>query len=912
MASARGGSLALTLAIGAAALLVILRVAAYFHVNALWFDSVGYLDVFWRQERWKWGMRLAAGALAGAFLFFNIRLVVGTLGAIQIKRRFGDLEIAEQLPRSVVLWGAAAMSAFVGLWFGATISEGFGIQALVAAQAPEWGVRDPIFARDLSFYVFTLPILWVVFFYSVGVLFIAFTACLGGYAATGAVRWGRNLVMGRLPRVHLGALMAAFLMLLACYFWFRRYYLLMDGTSDVGQGIFGYTDAQARLPALKAMSVLTLGAAVTVFWGAWKNRAVPVIAGLAAVVGGWILGVEFYPSLVQRFRVEPNEIAREAPYIAMNIEFTRMGFGLDDMQRRPFDYAPPPATDWDEVARQMDGLPVWSAEPLLTAFQQIEARFRYYEFPVAAIDRYPSAQGAEVAAIAVREVEPNGIEDPSWQNVHLSERYLSGMGVVVADAADRTVQGWPLVFLSPSEARVQPGAPESLALKNPVVFFGTRGQEYAIINPSSTAFLAPDSTPGQPGIDFPEGILLSSLARKLSFAWQFTEKNLLLASEVSATSRMVIHRQVTERAHEIFPYAHYPEPPLPVIQDGRLVWVLDGFTASRMLPLGGRYELQPNRSYSWVRNSLRVVVDAVSGDVVFYRMPGSDPILEAFDRGFPGLLRPFDELAPGLRDHLRYSRRLLDLQAQVLLVYHQEDPAQFYAQQDLWATPTELMQGDSPVPYRPEYGMWTLPGESAESFLLTTTFVPAARQNLAAILTGRVGSDGRRELFLYDVAVDDQAPGPRQIEAMVEQDPVISQQFSLWRQSGSRVWTGHLNVIPQGNHLLYMESVFLAAEADAIPELRRFVVGDGKTVAMEPTLVEALAAFGGGAPPARPTLSDLPVPTAGQRWPAEALRLLQTAEARLRAGDWPGFGTALQELRDLLERLEQDASGAAR
>ncbi|MSR37156.1 MAG: hypothetical protein EXR95_11045 [Gemmatimonadetes bacterium] len=791
------------------------------------------------------------------------------------------------------------------------VGDTVGIEALVATTAPAFGVRDPIFARDLSFFLFILPLMHTAVMFSMGVVFFVFTACLGGYAATGALRWGRgSLVMGDVPRLHLGALLATFLCLFGARLWIGRYLLLMYGTSEV-QGIFGYTDAEARLPALKAMSAVALIAAAGVFWGAWKNRGVPVVAGVVMAVAGWILGVEFYPSLVQRFRVEPNELTREAPYIEMNMSFTRLGFGLNELVRTQYRYTPPPGADWDAVARQTDGLPFWSSDPLLTAFQQLEARFRYYDFPNVTVDRYPTATGPRVVALAVREVQRTEIEEPNWQNVHLRERYISGMGAVVSDAVDRTQQGQPIMFLSGIPPAFVEGtsAPEALRLQRSGVYFGTRAQEYAILNPGPAGFLGPDSVPGVPGVDFPEGIPLSTPLRTLSFAWELGDLNLLFASDVDAGSRMVIRRQVVGRAQDIFPYLRYPEAPQPVIHGGRLVWLLDGFTTARYLPNARAYELEPGRPpVAYARNSVRVLVDAVTGDVAFYRMPGSDPILEAYDRAFPGLFRPFDDLPVGLRDHLRYSRRLLDVQAQVLLQYHQDTPQQFHAQQDVWATPTELGQGTSPVPYRPDYGLWALPGESQETFLLSTAFVPAARQNLTAILAGRIGADGRRELFLFDVPVEDQAPGPRQIEAMVEQDPIISAQFSLWRTSGSRVWTGHLHVVPENGRLVYVESIFLAAEgADAIPELRRFVVSDGKSVAMEPTLPEALDAVSGTVRSSGPTRTELPTAGAGNGWPTRALQLLEGAQRRLREGDWSGFGTALDELRHLLEDLNAPA-----
>jgi len=286
-----------------------------------------------------------------------------------------------------------------------------------------------------------------------------------------------------------------------------------------------------------------------------------------------------------------------------------------------------------------------------------------------------------------------------------------------------------------------------------------------------------------------------------------------------------------------------------------------------------------------------------------------DPLLDAYGAAFPGLLKPLSEMPEALREHLRYPKALLNLQAQVLLQYHQDEAPVFHGQQDVWQLSQELAQGTNPVPYRPEYGIYALPGEESQ-FNLTTVFVPAGRQNLTAIMAARLTENGLPDLVLLDVPVEDQAPGPRQIEALVEQDPTISQQFSLWRTGGSDVWTGHLHLVPAGNRILYMEPVFLAAEADAIPELRRFVVSDGRRVAMTEDLAGAIQALAGAevavsgtAPGTSVTVpaTDIPV----SEWPAAALDLLDQAETRLRGGDWEGFGEALEELRTLLQRLEE-------
>ncbi len=627
------------------------------------------------------------------------------------------------------------------------------------------------------------------------------------------------------------------------------------------------------------------------------------------VLAGGLLVVEFYPSLVQRFRVEPNELARETPWIEANIAYTRDGFGLSRMERRGFEYAPPDDVDWEAARSQFAGLPVWTRNALLTTYREVEARFPYYDFSDVAIDRYAEGDSLETVALSVREVERAGIQDPNWQNLHLRKRYLSGMGLVASDASSRTAEGRPPMIVSgiPPEFTDRANAPQALRLTEPSVYFSSRPQSYAILNANGTGGAQVDSVRGKPGVDYPSGLPLSSTLKTFALAWYLREPNLLFASEVDAASRLVFRRQVTERVREIAPFFRYPEAPYPVVHDGRVVWVLEGFTATRFFPLSTPHALEPRRGpVSYVRNSVKVTVDAVNGDVTFYRLSGDDPLLSAYDRAFPGLLHPLEDMPPDLREHLRYPRTLLSLQSDVLLQYHQDTAPAFHGQQDVWALPTELGQGTTPVAYRPEYGVYALPGEQKKSFLLTTVFVPAGRQNLTAILVGRLTPDGRHELILHDVPVEEQAPGPRQIEALVEQDPEISQQFSLWRQGGSQVWSGHLHLVPVGHNLLYMEPIFLAAEANAIPELRRFVVSDGHRVAMEPTLDEAVAVLQGKAPPTAPepaTATTTAAPPGEAHWPREALDLLQRAETRLRAGDFQGFGTALQELHDLLARL---------
>ena len=916
------------------------RGVAGLYTEVLWYSSAGYASVYWTQILAEGGTRIAAGLFTALMAYLNFRVVARTLSAIQIKRKFGNLEIAERLPARAIAWGVSLTSLLLGLWVGASFPRGAGIRTLLFLKAPAWGMDTPFLRHDASFFVFDLPIIEGALILGLALSFLLLSFSAAGYAATGSLtfRAGRA-TMAELPRKHLGVLAGVFLLLLAGRFWISPVLLLLDGNSGV-RGIFGFADAQARIPGYRILAALTAAGGITTIWSAFKKRLAPLLgAGIAVVLGGLLL-VELYPVIVQRWQVEPNELARETPFIQANLRFTRAGFGLESLQRKEFDYGEELQPDWAEAGRQFSGLPIWTSETLLTTFQEVDARYPYYDFENVVIDRYDSPRGVTPVALAVREIDPGGIGDPNWQNLHLRPLYLAGMGAVASDVTRRTPQGSPLMFLSgiPPVASGDPSAPGALALTETSVYFGARPQLYAILNPGASS----GSEPGIPGDGAPvgneggnpdpvqveggaspaaggsesptsdlaegiQGVRLHGMLRTLAYAWLFRDPNLLFASEVSGESLMVYRRSVLERARAIAPFLRFPEAPYPVIDEGRIVWILEGFTATRHFPLSAAQDMGGGGAVAYVRNSVKVTVDAVTGDVRFYRAVEEDPLLEAWARVFPDLLRPLDQMPAGIRSHIRYPRSLLALQARVLLQYHQETSPAFHGQQDVWALPQELSQGTRPVPYEPEYGLYRLPGETAPEFLLTTVFVPAGRQNLTALLAARSDPAHYGELHLLDIAVEEQVPGPRQVEALVEQDPVISQQFSLWRQGGSQVWSGHLHVVPVGRRILYLEPIFLAAEADAIPELRRFVVSDGRRVAMEETLGEAISAiagaggqgFAGLAPEAVPEERSVPV----DRWPREALDLLDRAEERLRAGDWAGFGSALQELRELLRNI---------
>ena len=913
----RGGRLLIALLIALLTISVIVRIVANAYIEILWFDSLGYSSVFWTRAFWVWGVRLLGGVLVGVVFFFNLRVMARSLGGIQIKRRVGDLVISEQIPETYVAWSIGAFSALAGAWFGAAIPEGMALNVLFFLNAPEWGVTDPFMGRDLTFFVILLPLLRAIVTSGVVVVFLVLTLAGAGYAGAGALQWGKGrFVIEDRPRKHLGVIIAVFFVMLAGQFWLSRYLLLLEGTSSV-QGIFGFADATARLPAYFALTVLALSVSVGALWSSFKNRPLPLMVTFGVLIVGGLAGGQAYPSLIQRFRVEPNELGLESPYILENMRFTRIGFGLTNLERREFDYEQTSAVDWQEAASQFEGLPVWSSQALLTTYRALEARYLYYDFSAVTVDRYEGPDGLVPVTLAVRELLQTGIQDTNWRNRHLTEEYIRGMGAVVSAATARSPEGRPVMFVSgiPPEFEASGSAPESLRLTRPNVYIGARRQTgYAILNPENPGdFTGVGGGTQQPGIDFPAGIQLDSPLKTLALAWRFKDWDLLFADEVTRTSRLVFRRDVLDRVRTIsHDLLRFPEAPYPVIHEGGIVWILEGFTATPWFPLSTLHDLEAGRPVRYARNSVKITVDAVTGQVTFYVLDESDPLLQAYAQGFPTLFRPLSDMPDGIREHLRYPRTLLSLQSRVLYQYHQETAPLFHGQQDVWDLPQELAQGTTPVPYQAEYGLYRLPGEEEKEFLLTAVFVPRGRQNLTAILTASSSPDRYGKLILFDVLFEDQVPGPRQVEALIEQDPVISQQFSLWRTGGSQVWTGHLHLVPVGRTLLYMEPVFLAAEEDAIPELRRFVVSDGYRVAMEETLqeaIQALAQIADRSAPLFPPIegsSDLPSLDTDQ-WPAEALALLEAADAALRTGDFQGFGEALDDLRALLEGLSSGA-----
>ncbi len=895
----RAGRILLAVAVGALLLLFLGRVAVGFYTEILWYDALGYLSTLWRRVGLGLTVRGSGAVLAAGLVFGNLWWVARYLGPVRVRRVYGNIEIAERVPRRYMVLGGGLIAVLSGWWLADLQFGDDAVLTLVSwlLHVP-WGVTDALFGRDVAFYVFGLPVLANVLSFLLLVLVWVLALVALGHVLVGGIRLSDNRlsVSGAALR-HLAVLVAALVVLLGVRYWLGRYFLVIEGHGVSGS--LGYTDVEARLPVYWVMMLVAVAAAGTVVYGAWRRSLYPPVFGLGALLVGGVLLTGAYPALVQKFQVEPNELSRETPYIQWNMDFTRRAYGLDALEREAIPYRRSARPGPDQLEALLTQFPVWDQEPLQRTFNEIQTLFPYYWFPDVDYDRYGLPGRKVQVGIGVREFRPEGLGAGArtWQSLHLNPSYIRGLGAVIAPARPVDGSGAPDLWVRNINPVVSdPAAPAVLALSRPSVFFGETMTDYAVVVPGrDNAFT------GEPGVDFPEGIPLSSLFRVLAFAWRFGDENLLFSGEVSRSSRVLIRRSIRERVEELAPFILWDTNALPVVQDHAIVWMLDGYTTAASFPLSRPISLG-RRSVRYLRNSVKAVVHGITGDVTLYAMD-DDPILAAYRRVFPELVQPLDRMPMQLTQHLRYPELALLAQAEILQEYHVERVEGFYAGQDVWQRPQGTAPNGGVREYRPLYALMPLPGGGV-AYRVVLPFIARARQNMTAVLIARNDVDGYGALTLYEFPRDQQIPGPGQVQAVIEQDAEISPELSLLRQRGSGVDVGQLRVVPLDSAVLYIQPLFLSADQNAIPELSRVVVSDGENVSMARTLPAALAGLQGGAAPVEETA--MPERTS---WPGEALDLLNRAEASLRAGDWEGYGRLLEELRGLLERINREDTG---
>jgi uncharacterized membrane protein (UPF0182 family) len=873
--------------------LLVGRLVVGVYTEWLWYDQLRHSSVFWTRWTTDVAVRIVAAAFAAAVVLGNLWVVARRLGPVHVRRRYGNLEIAEQIPRKLVVIGIIVTALLAGWWLASVkFGGGMSLTMLMSLRRVAWGVVDPLFKNDLSFYVFALPA------YLQTIDFLLLTAlwsvilCVLGYSLVGGVRWQQNRVsIDSGARLHIVLVLAALLLLLGLRFWLARYLILLDGTGI--NGSVGYKDVHARLPGERIIALLCILTAGSIVFSALRQRWVAAIAsGAALVLGSLILGFA-YPAFIQKFRVDPNEFAFEEPYIRWNIDFTRRAYGLDKVRNEPYSYRRPNVSA-NEITNELRLAPVWDSEPLETVYNQLQGVFSYYHFNDVDKDRY----GDQQVAISVREFLPSGLDQSArtWQNLHFDPKYIRGLGAVVTPATVMT-QGEPPTWLkniNPVERA--PETPPTVQLSEPSIYFGETMSEFAVIR-DLTQLKAPSTA-----------VPLSSLLRVVAFAWRFGDKNLLFTGGLVGKSHILYRRNIRDRVRALAPFLVWDLDPYPVLHGGHVVWLIDGFTASTMFPISRPIAVDDVGTLRYLRNSVKASVDAVSGEVKLYAYDERDPLLRTYMQTFPALFTAATEMPEQLRAHVRYPVMYLREQARVLGQYHLTSPDAFYRGEDVWQLPnTGESGGAAGLQFNPVFQMMRMPGESTPSYVLSTPYIARQRRNMTALLI--VQNDPARygELKLLELPRNQLIPGPGQVETMVEQDAVIAPQLTLWRQAGSEVLLGRPRVMPVDSGFIYMIPLFLSAQGKGtpIPELQRIIVSDGSRVAMAPTLEDAVSGvFRGGPPAEAPPRAATAAPTvaapASANVSSRALQLLDQAERALRSGDYAGFGRYMNELRQYL------------
>jgi len=883
-----------------------------FYTDWLWFEEVGYASVFLRVAALRGGLLLGVGLASYLFLSLNLRAAVRA----RPPDVFWELEEPLGLPSRVVLEPflrrlAAPVTLALALLVGLSASADWQT-ALLYRHAQPFGVADPLFDRDVGFYVFHLPLWhrvleWVLV---IGALALVATA-LVYFLGRVLVLTARGPVITARARAHLLVLLALLLFAKAADFWLDRFELLYSQRGAVLGAT--YTDVNATLPALQWLAALTAFGGVLALVHVFRRSARPVLAGLGALVLAWLVGVWAYPALVQRLRVAPNALVAESPYIAHHIRLTRQAFALDRIEERDF-----PAREELDAGALLRNAPtlknvrLWDHAPLLATFAQLQEIRTYYRFVDVDNDRYVVDGEYQQVMLSARELsyqhlprDPQARDaDRQWINEHL--QYTHGYGAVVGPVNRITPEGLPELYIKD----IPPVARTSMRITRPEIYYGEVANEYVFVRTRSQE------------IDYPSGdenvyttyqgrggVLIGSFWRRALFALRFGSYRILLSPEITPESRVLFYRQIGERVRRIAPFFRFDADPYLVIRhDGSLAWILDGYTATDRFPYAERIPGVGN----YVRNAVKAVVDAYHGTVRFYVADARDPIVRAYQAAFPGLLAPIEAMPPDLRAHVRYPTGFFAIQARMYATYHMQDPRVFYNKEDLWSV-ARMTEGGRERELEPYYTVMRIPGEPREEFVLLLPFTPLRRDNMIAWLAAR--SDGAAYGRLVGFVFPKQRLiyGPRQIAARIDQDPVISQQLTLWSQRGSTVIRGSLLAIPVEESLIYVQPLYLAAEKGSIPELKRVIVAYGNQIAMEETLDASLQAiFGrrpdgaapwaaGGRPSGLPPRSGLGA-LVSRAWEAWA-----RAQEALRRGDWAGYGEAQRRLEEALRDLRERA-----
>jgi len=892
--------------------LIALFAGANFFTEWAWFNHLGYLKAFLLMFFSNFGLRILIGLIFAVFVFVNLfftkKLFIKYFEAESIESENVETLFKEEsqgflnwLNKKKLNWIYILISLILGFLFSSVSSELWKIVLKFFNQTP-FGNTDPIFGKDISFYVFSLP--FYSFIKEMGMVLIVLTIIVVGiiyFIASGISSFSDVKVkLSNRAKSHITVLLSAFLLLKAWDYRLAMYELLYS-PRGVAFGA-SYTDVNANLLGLRILFIIAIAVAAGLLVSLFRKNYKLLAWGLGIWIVTSLVFGSVYPGFVQRFQVEPNEIEREREYISHNINMTLEAYDLNDLTSKSFQPQDGlTLEDLEENDEIISNIRLWDSRPLLSTYSQLQGLRQYYEFQNIDVDRYIIDGKYRQVMLSGRELNKDLLSGQAQTWINRKLKYTHGYGVAMSPVNRINEQGLPEFFIKDIPPKIE----GDLVLDDSSIYYGEITDDYVIVNTDATEFHYPQGDQNvYINYSGTGGVEISSFIKKAVYALRYSELKILLNDGINNDSRIMYYRNIKERVRKVAPFLAYDSDPYLVISQGRLFWIQDAYTTSDRYP----YSQPFSNTGNYIRNSVKVVIDAYNGDMDFYVIDKQDPIAQTYQKIFPEIFIDGDQMPESLRSHIRYPKDLFKIQSELYSIYHMENPQVFYNKEDLWNIPNENYAG-STIKMEPYYILSSLPDTKLQNleYLLMMPFTPANKNNMIAWMAGRSDGENYGELVLYEFPKDTLVYGPSQIESRIDQDSQISQLLSLWGQRGSRVIRGNLIVLPVAQSILYIEPIYLQAETSELPELKRVVLGYGGDIVIDINLEGALEQIFGEREPTEVTSPEVQM---GEIMPEDisglisrAYEIYQEAQNYIKSGDWQNYGSKLDELQQVLEEL---------
>ncbi|MCF8008666.1 MAG: UPF0182 family protein [Halanaerobiales bacterium] len=902
--------------------IILIFAGSNFYTDWAWFNQLGYLKAFLLMFFTNFGLRILIGLIFAVFVYINL-----TFTKKLFDKYFDNKDIEQDnveslfkeqsqgflnwISKKKLNWLYLILSIVLGFMFSSVSSELWKIVLKYFNQTP-FGTTDPIFNKDIAFFVFSLP--FYSFIKEMAMVLVILTIIVVGiiyFIVSGVSSFSEMKI--KLPgraKSHITVLLTLFLLLKAWDYRISMYELLYS-SRGVAFGA-SYTDVNANLLGLRILFYIAIIVAAGLLLSLFKRNYKILAWGLGIWLVTSLIFGGIYPGFVQRFRVEPNEIARESEYINYNIEMTLKAYGLDNVNKTKFEVKDNlTRKNLDDNKNIINNIKLWDSRPLLSTYSQLQELRQYYDFQNIDDDRYTINGEYRQVMISGRELNQDLLSGQAQTWINKKLKYTHGFGVAMSPVNRINSEGLPEFFIKD----IPPNISINLLLENSSIYYGEKTDDYVIVKNDSQEFHYPQGDQNV-YVDYEGngGVEISGIIKKAIFAVKFNNVKIMLNSDINNKSRIMYNRNIKERVRKVAPFLAYDSDPYIVISDGRLFWIQDAYTTTNRYPYS-----EPIRGVgNYIKNSIKVVIDAYNGTMNYYVIDDNDPLAQTYKKIFPEIFNDGDQMPEDIRKHIRYPKDLFRLQANLYSTYHMTDSLVFYNKEDLWNIPNENYSGNT-IKMDPYYITSSLPDKEGLEFLLMMPFTPATKNNMIAWMAARSDGDNYGDLVLYEFPKDTLVYGPSQIESRIDQDSEISQKLTLWSQRGSSVIRGNLLVIPIERSLLYIEPIYLQAESGHLPELKRVIVGYGGSIVMSETLDGALnILFGEGITVDEEVLGENVDP--GQKSKVDQLKealpedlkglvtkayeTYQQAVQSLKEGKWQDYGDKLESLEEILQELD--------